>query len=354
MQINSSFQTVPPDIQMANRVIKQSLGMNTVLSCTVFANPPGTVQWYFNQKTRIIASSCDILSNEEKKHCLLYWLLIRWLLISSPSLAIGLQTFRHHTRRHHQRAVGGVLLPCLLEHRPHPNNVLAPIISKLTIFKLNPADFGDYTCSVSNIMGERHGTTSLQIMLQNVRSENIFFTIQGESPEIVVNITYLGSCISSDGSVCSCISSDGSVSDGVRARISKARNMFANLHHLWRQKGISLDLKGRVCQATVRAVLLYGCVTWPLSTDNVSVMSDSIRIIFCILPAENPTVEGQHISATKPVPISFTKASVQKKLGQVKNLAWKQHIRKPAFPAELFIRKCQLKSYRLLDKEAKL
>ncbi|GAA48097.1 opioid-binding protein/cell adhesion molecule [Clonorchis sinensis] len=164
----------PPDIQMANRVIKQSLGMNTVLSCTVFANPPGTVQWYFNQKTRIIASSCDILSNEEKKHC-------------------------------------------LLEHRPHPNNVLAPIISKLTIFKLNAADFGDYTCSVSNIMGERYGTTSLQIM------------------------------------------------------------------------------------------------------------SDSIRIVFCTLTAENLTAESQQISATKPVPVLFTKASVQKKMGQVKNLAWKQH-----------------------------
>ncbi|KAG5441247.1 Hemicentin-1 [Clonorchis sinensis] len=164
----------PPDIQMANRVIKQSLGMNTVLSCTVFANPPGTVQWYFNQKTRIIASSCDILSNEEKKHC-------------------------------------------LLEHRPHPNNVLAPIISKLTIFKLNAADFGDYTCSVSNIMGERYGTTSLQ-------------------------------------------------------RITESYQLLAKRPQL-----------------------------------------------------ENLTAESQHISATKPVPVLFTKASVQKKMGQVKNLAWKQH-----------------------------
>ncbi|KER24776.1 hypothetical protein T265_07661 [Opisthorchis viverrini] len=77
--------------------------------------------------------------------------------------------------------------------------------------------------------------------------------------EIVKNFTYLGSCISSDGSV----------SGEVSARISKARITFSNLRHLWRQQGISLDLKGRVHQATVRAVLLYGCDTWPLRVDDV-------------------------------------------------------------------------------------
>ncbi|KER34118.1 hypothetical protein T265_12417 [Opisthorchis viverrini] len=96
-------------------------------------------------------------------------------------------------------------------------------------------------------------------MLQNVPSANIPLIIQAESPEIVENFTYLGSCTSSDGSV----------SDEVSARISKARITFANLHHLWRQKGISLDLKGRVYLATVRAVLLCGCKTWPLRTDDV-------------------------------------------------------------------------------------
>ncbi|KAG5446411.1 hypothetical protein CSKR_105440 [Clonorchis sinensis] len=38
---------------------------------------------------------------------------IRWLLICSPSLAIGLQTFRHHTRRHHQCAVDELILRLL-------------------------------------------------------------------------------------------------------------------------------------------------------------------------------------------------------------------------------------------------
>ncbi|GAA52934.1 polyprotein [Clonorchis sinensis] len=40
------------------------------------------------------------------------------------------------------------------------------------------------------------------------------------------------------------------LADEVSVRISKARITFDNLRHLWRQKGISLDLKGRVYQAT--------------------------------------------------------------------------------------------------------
>jgi hypothetical protein len=96
-------------------------------------------------------------------------------------------------------------------------------------------------------------------MLQDVQSLNTPLEIQGETLEVVERFTYLGSCISSDGSV----------SDEVNARISKARVTFANLRHLWRQKGISLGLKGRVYQATVRAVLLYGSETWPLRVEDL-------------------------------------------------------------------------------------
>ncbi|KER22936.1 hypothetical protein T265_09067 [Opisthorchis viverrini] len=107
--------------------------------------------------------------------------------------------------------------------------------------------------------GMRLAPSKCKVLLQNVPSANISLTVQGEPLEIVENFTYLGSCISSDGSV----------ADEVSARISKARITFANLRHLWRQKGISLDLKGRVYQATVRAVLLHGCETWPLRVEDV-------------------------------------------------------------------------------------
>ena len=96
-------------------------------------------------------------------------------------------------------------------------------------------------------------------MLQDVQNLRAPLKIQGEALEIVDRFTYLGSCISSDCSV----------ANEVDARISKARVAFANLRHLWRQKGISLSLKGRVYGTTVRAVLLYGSETWSLRAEDL-------------------------------------------------------------------------------------
>ncbi|KAA0191674.1 IgLON family member 5, partial [Fasciolopsis buskii] len=109
----------PPNVRMANRIIKQLVGKSTVLTCYVTANPSGTIYWFFNHRVKIEASNCDILANEEKKYC-------------------------------------------LQEHRPPVNDVLSPVTSKLTIFRLNQMDFGDYICSVNTIMGEAYGITTLQ------------------------------------------------------------------------------------------------------------------------------------------------------------------------------------------------
>ncbi|KAA3679838.1 protocadherin Fat 1/2/3 [Paragonimus westermani] len=79
--------------------------------------------------------------------------------------------------------------------------------------------------------------------------------------EIVDRFVYLGSYISVGG---------GGVGNEIEARISKARAVFDNLRHLWRQRGISLKLKGRVYKTTVRAVLLYGSETWPLRVEDVN------------------------------------------------------------------------------------
>ena len=66
-----------------------------------------------------------------------------------------------------------------------------------------------------------------------------------------------------------CVSCDGSLSNEIDARISKARIAFANLRHLWRQKGIRLSLKGRMYKTTVRAVSLYGSETWPFRVEDL-------------------------------------------------------------------------------------
>nr|CAH8830732.1 unnamed protein product [Trichobilharzia regenti] len=108
-----------PEVKMTNRVIKQGIGMNTVLTCQVSAHPPGSIRWLFNHHYPIAASSCDVMTNAEKKYC-------------------------------------------LQEHRPQSYNSLSPITSKLAIFNLQAEDFGDYVCSVSTIMGEAFGVTTLQ------------------------------------------------------------------------------------------------------------------------------------------------------------------------------------------------
>ncbi|CAH8649925.1 unnamed protein product [Dicrocoelium dendriticum] len=77
-------------------------------------------------------------------------------------------------------------------------------------------------------------------------------TLGGDQLEVVQKFSYLGSCISASG---------------LRMRtnrIAKARGAFANLRHLWRRRDITLALKGRVYNAAVRSILLYGCETWPL------------------------------------------------------------------------------------------
>ncbi|KER26729.1 hypothetical protein T265_06091 [Opisthorchis viverrini] len=114
--------------------------------------------------------------------------------------------------------------------------------------------FFDELTEVIMSLGMNFSPTKCKFMLVDVQSLNTPLTIQGEVLEVVERFTYLGSCISSDYSG----------ADEVNARISKARAAFANLRHLWRQNGLSLNLKGHVYQATVRTVFLYECETWPV------------------------------------------------------------------------------------------
>ena len=85
-------------------------------------------------------------------------------------------------------------------------------------------------------------------------------SINNTNLEIVDSFVYLGSCISGDGKI----------STEIEKRIMKARATYASLRHLWRQKGISLAVKTRVYKVTVRAVLLYGCETWPVRSEDLN------------------------------------------------------------------------------------
>ncbi len=53
--------------------------------------------------------------------------------------------------------------------------------------------------------------------------------------------------------------------EDIRSRINLARSAFARLQTcLESRREISLRIKGRVYQAVVRSILLYGCETWPV------------------------------------------------------------------------------------------
>ena len=83
--------------------------------------------------------------------------------------------------------------------------------------------------------------------------------MEGEELEQVDKFTYLGSCISENGSI----------AEEIYARIARAQAASSNLRHLWCSRNISLTTKGRVYNATVRPTLLYGCETWALRSEDV-------------------------------------------------------------------------------------
>ena len=84
-------------------------------------------------------------------------------------------------------------------------------------------------------------------------------TLDGEPIESVEEFKYLGSIITPDG---------GAERD-ISARIAKAWGVFTSLKKaLWTRREISTKTKVRIYGATVRAVLLYACETWPIKTED--------------------------------------------------------------------------------------
>ncbi|VDP25561.1 unnamed protein product [Schistosoma margrebowiei] len=86
--------------------------------------------------------------------------------------------------------------------------------------------------------------------------KNNLITLDGETLEIVESFTYLGSIIDEQG---------GSDAD-VKARIVKARTAFLQLKNIWNSKRLSTNIKVRIFNNSVKAVLLYGAETWRTTT----------------------------------------------------------------------------------------
>ncbi|VDN09810.1 unnamed protein product [Dibothriocephalus latus] len=114
------LELIPPEIDMLNPLIKQSLARDTVLQCTANANPLGNIIWSFGvNKQRINASTCSILTDKKEKYC-------------------------------------------LIESRPRPEEPFSVLVSKLHVFNLAEEDFGEYFCSMSTMMGRASAKTLLE------------------------------------------------------------------------------------------------------------------------------------------------------------------------------------------------
>ncbi|KER24737.1 hypothetical protein T265_07687 [Opisthorchis viverrini] len=98
------------------------------------------------------------------------------------------------------------------------------------------AVFLDELTKVAPHLGMHFAPTKCKVMLLDMQSLTTPPKIQGEVLEV--------------GEWFTCLSSDCSVTDEVNSRVYKARAAFANLIQLWRQSCASLNLKGRVYQAT--------------------------------------------------------------------------------------------------------
>ncbi|VDO95802.1 unnamed protein product [Schistosoma margrebowiei] len=84
-------------------------------------------------------------------------------------------------------------------------------------------------------------------------------TLDGETLEDVESFTYLGSIIDEKG---------GSDAD-VKARIGKASVAFLQLKNIWNSKQLSTNIKVRIFNTNVNAVLLYGAETWRTTTTTI-------------------------------------------------------------------------------------
>ncbi|VDO59771.1 unnamed protein product [Schistosoma margrebowiei] len=84
-------------------------------------------------------------------------------------------------------------------------------------------------------------------------------TLDGETLEDVGSFTYLGSIIDEQRS------SDADV----KARIGKARTAFSQLKNIWNSKQLSTNIKVRIFNTNVKAVLLSGAETWRTTTTTI-------------------------------------------------------------------------------------
>jgi len=93
------------------------------------------------------------------------------------------------------------------------------------------------------------------MVVDNSRTDNSAFVLDGEEINEVDEFIYLGSKITKD-----CSSKVE-----IRRRLAMARATTINMTTVWKSKGISTKLKTRLLRATSFAIASYGCESWAMT-----------------------------------------------------------------------------------------
>ncbi|KER19410.1 hypothetical protein T265_15549, partial [Opisthorchis viverrini] len=155
---------------------------------------------------------------------------------------------------------------CGVEVLPGPPPTDIEYADDIAILGSNPVAMQTILNNLSNSasrFGMHFTPAKCKVLLQDWVGSNPSLMLADEPIEVVDKFVYLDSCISPGGLT----------KDEISIRIGKARAASANLRHLWRRRHISFYVKGRVYNAAVRSILLYGSETWSLRAEDIKRLS---------------------------------------------------------------------------------
>jgi hypothetical protein len=94
--------------------------------------------------------------------------------------------------------------------------------------------------------------------------------INGKELEEVYEYSYLGSIVTGGGGA----------DEDVTSRIKQANVAFVQLYRIWKNKNIRIKTKLKIFNSNVKAILLYGCETWKVTSSITQKLQSFIHHVF--------------------------------------------------------------------------
>ena len=165
--------------------------------------------------------------------------------------------------------------------------------------------------------------------------------VDSTTPNSVLEFTYLGTTISSNGRI----------DNEIQRRVAKANASFGRLRQkLWNNHHVSLRVKGKIYRAIVLSTLLYGAQAWTMYLRQVIklhafVMRSIMRLIWMYkipikghIRTDRAAIYGTS-SCQKESPMDWTRhgdvtRQVTKTDSILSTVFWSQKERAPSFPVQ--------------------